>query len=117
MSTDSERLSRWRPGPGRLAQLLLGLWLFGIGEGLIVLAGLGNSPWTVLAQGVSIQTPLSIGELRSGPFSIAFQSITGREISVDKSEPRILAVGLLEPHDRLVGMRLEQIYDPHSSVP
>jgi len=61
MSTDSERLSRWRPGPGRLAQLLLGLWLFGIGEGLIVLAGLGNSPWTVLAQGVSIQTPLSIG--------------------------------------------------------
>jgi uncharacterized protein len=61
MPNDSERLSRWRPGPGRLAQLLLGLWLFGIGEGLIVLAGLGNSPWTVLAQGVSIQTPLSIG--------------------------------------------------------
>jgi uncharacterized membrane protein YczE len=55
------RISRWRPGPGRLAQLLLGLWLFGMGEGLIVLAGLGNSPWTVLAQGVSIQTPLSIG--------------------------------------------------------
>jgi uncharacterized membrane protein YczE len=53
--------SRWRPTPGRLAQLLLGLWLFGTGEGLIVLAGLGNSPWTVLAQGVSVQTPLSIG--------------------------------------------------------
>jgi uncharacterized protein len=53
--------SRWRPGPARLAQLLLGLWLFGTGEGLIVLAGLGNSPWTVLAQGVSVQTPLSIG--------------------------------------------------------
>ena len=53
--------SRWRPGPGRLAQLLVGLWLFGTGEGLIVLAGLGNSPWTVLAQGVSVQTPLSIG--------------------------------------------------------
>jgi uncharacterized protein len=55
------RASRWRPSPGRLAQLLLGLWLFGTGEGLIVLAGLGNSPWTVLAQGVSVQTPLSIG--------------------------------------------------------
>jgi uncharacterized protein len=55
------RPSRWRPGPGRLAQLLIGLWLFGTGEGLIVLAGLGNSPWTVLAQGVSVQTPLSIG--------------------------------------------------------
>ena len=35
--------------------------MFGTGEGLIVLAGLGNSPWTVLAQGVSVQTPLSIG--------------------------------------------------------
>jgi len=53
--------SRWRPTPGRLFQLLVGLWLFGTGEGLIVLAGLGNSPWTVLAQGVSVQTPLSIG--------------------------------------------------------
>lgn len=53
--------SRWRPSPPQLAQLVLGLWLFGTGEGLIVLAGLGNSPWTVLAQGVSVQTPLSIG--------------------------------------------------------
>jgi uncharacterized protein len=53
--------SRWRPRPLQLAQLVLGLWLFGTGEGLIVLAGLGNSPWTVLAQGVSVQTPLSIG--------------------------------------------------------
>jgi uncharacterized protein len=53
--------SRWRPSPLQLAQLVLGLWLFGTGEGLVVLAGLGNSPWTVLAQGVSVQTPLSIG--------------------------------------------------------
>ena len=60
MPNDSERVSRWRPGPGRLAQLLLGLWLFGIGEGLIVLAGLGNSPWTVLAQGVSLRTVMEI---------------------------------------------------------
>ncbi len=53
--------SRWRPSPPQFGQLVLGLWLFGTGEGLIVLAGLGNSPWTVLAQGVSVQTPLSIG--------------------------------------------------------
>ncbi len=53
--------SRWRPTPAQFAQLVVGLWLFGTGEGLIVLAGLGNSPWTVLAQGVSVQTPLSIG--------------------------------------------------------
>ena len=51
----------WRPGPVRLAILLAGLWLFGTGEACIVVAELGNSPWTVLAQGVSLQTPLGIG--------------------------------------------------------
>jgi len=54
--------SRWRPDPGRLAVLLLGLWLFGTGEGAVVGAGLGNSPWTVLAQGASRQVGLSVGE-------------------------------------------------------
>lgn len=54
-------MSRWRPGPARLLKLLAGLWLFGTGEGLLVGAKLGNSPWTVLAQGVSKHTPLSIG--------------------------------------------------------
>ena len=53
--------SRWRPGPARLAKLLLGLWLFGAGEGLLVASELGNSPWTVLAEGVAIQTPLGVG--------------------------------------------------------
>jgi uncharacterized membrane protein YczE len=51
----------WRPGPGRLALLVAGLWLFGAGEACIVSAGLGNSPWTVLAEGVSLNTPLGIG--------------------------------------------------------
>lgn len=53
--------SLWRPGPLRFARLMLGLTLFGAGEGALVAAGLGNSPWTVFAQGVSAQTPLSIG--------------------------------------------------------
>jgi uncharacterized protein len=53
--------ARWRPTPWQLAQVLVGLWLFGTGEALIVAAKLGNSPWTVLAQGVSRHTPLSIG--------------------------------------------------------
>ena len=53
--------SRWRASPRRLARLLLGLWLFGTGEGLIVVSELGNSPWTVFAEGVSVQTPLSVG--------------------------------------------------------
>jgi len=44
-----------------LLRLLPGLWLFGTGEALLVSAGLGNTPWTVLAQGVSLHTPMSIG--------------------------------------------------------
>ena len=53
--------SLWVPTPARLARLLVGLWLFGSGEGLLVHAGLGNSPWTVLADGVSSHSSLSIG--------------------------------------------------------
>jgi uncharacterized membrane protein YczE len=53
--------ARWRPTPGQLAQVVIGLWIFGIGEALLVAAKLGNSPWTVLAEGVSKHTPLSIG--------------------------------------------------------
>src|SRR5918997_5473461 len=51
----------WRTGPRTLARLLTGLWLFGTGEALLVLAALGNSPWTVLAEGVSKQTGAGIG--------------------------------------------------------
>jgi uncharacterized protein len=53
--------SLWRPTPARLVQVLLGEWLFGTGEALVVAANLGTSPWTSLAQGVSLHTPLSIG--------------------------------------------------------
>jgi uncharacterized protein len=51
----------WRPGPLRLTILVVALWLFGTGEACIVAADLGNSPWTVLAQGVALNTPLGIG--------------------------------------------------------
>ena len=53
--------SRWRASPRRLARLLFGLWLFGTGEGLVLTSELGNSPWTVFAEGVSEQTLLSVG--------------------------------------------------------
>lgn len=53
--------SRWRATPRRFGRLLLGLALFGAGEGLVVVSGLGNSPWTVFAEGVSVQTPLTVG--------------------------------------------------------
>src|SRR5947209_18604920 len=54
--------SRWRARPATLVVLLAGLWLFGTGEALLVASHLGNTPWTVLAQGVSRHSPLSIGE-------------------------------------------------------
>jgi len=54
--------SRWRARPSTLGVLLAGLWLFGTGEALLVASHLGNTPWTVLAQGFSRHSPLSIGE-------------------------------------------------------
>ena len=45
----------------RLLRLFPGLWIFGIGEACLVHSRLGNSPWTVLAEGVSKHTPLAIG--------------------------------------------------------
>jgi uncharacterized membrane protein YczE len=44
-----------------VARLLPGLWIFGTGEACLVHSRLGNSPWTVLAEGVSKHTPLAIG--------------------------------------------------------
>jgi len=53
--------SRWSPTPPSVVVLLLGLYAFGTGEALIVQGGLGVSPWTVLAQGLSTILPVSIG--------------------------------------------------------
>ena len=53
--------SRWRASPSRLARLLVGLWIFGTGDALILMTELGNSPWTVLAEGVALHTPLTVG--------------------------------------------------------
>lgn len=47
----------------RLMQLVLGLFLYGIGIGLMVRAGIGIAPWDVLTQGLSKQTGLSFGLL------------------------------------------------------
>ncbi|HYM86455.1 MAG TPA: hypothetical protein VET30_06920 [Pseudoxanthomonas sp.] len=47
----------------RLAQLVLGLFLYGIGISLMVRAGIGIAPWDVLTQGLSKQSGLSFGLL------------------------------------------------------
>ena len=44
-----------------LLYLFIGLILFGLGETMLIAANVGVSPWTVLAQGISIKTGYSIG--------------------------------------------------------
>jgi uncharacterized membrane protein YczE len=56
------RDTRLRPPIARrVAQLYLGLVLLGSSYGLMVLAGLGLDPWSVLHQGLARRTPISIG--------------------------------------------------------
>ena len=50
-----------RPRPLSLFMLVVGLFLFGLGEALLVAAGVGVSPWTVFAEGVTQQTGWSLG--------------------------------------------------------
>lgn len=59
--------STWSLGTGkhhiqRLAILFFGLTIFGIGEAFLVVSSLGNSPWVVLSEGISINTFFNIGE-------------------------------------------------------
>ena len=46
----------------RYSILFFGLIIFGVGESLLVLSTLGNSPWVVLAEGISKNTHFNIGE-------------------------------------------------------
>lgn len=50
-----------KPQLTTLLILCFGLTIFGIGEALLIAAGAGVSPWTVLAQGIGLVTGLSIG--------------------------------------------------------
>ena len=51
------------PKPLTVLILCIGLGLFGLGESLIITASAGMSPWTVLAEGLSLTTGLTIGAL------------------------------------------------------
>lgn len=53
--------SNWIAKPSTYLVLLIGLWLFGTGEAALVAANAGQSPWVVFAEGLSIQTGISIG--------------------------------------------------------
>ena len=59
--------STWSLGSGkhhfqRLFILIFGLTIFGIGEAFLVVTGLGNSPWVVLSEGISLNSDFNIGQ-------------------------------------------------------
>ena len=51
----------FRPPAISLLNLIIGLTIFGLGEALLIAAGVGVSPWTVFAQGVSKNLAWTIG--------------------------------------------------------
>ena len=57
--------ARWRPirssRTGRMAQLLLGLFFYGIAIAMMIRAAIGIAPWDVLAQGISLRTGIGFG--------------------------------------------------------
>jgi uncharacterized membrane protein YczE len=54
--------SNWKVTPKTFFVLVLGLWLFGTGEALLIDASIGQSPWTVLADGLAKTLNMTIGE-------------------------------------------------------
>ncbi|MBS19843.1 MAG: hypothetical protein CL733_02300 [Chloroflexi bacterium] len=51
----------YKPRFNTLIFLSLGVFLFGLGDAILISSSIGVSPWTVLAQGISNITNLSIG--------------------------------------------------------
>jgi uncharacterized membrane protein YczE len=54
---------RWSLRPVTVLVLWAGLWAYGTGEALLIRARLGNTPWTVLSQGISERTGLTVGTI------------------------------------------------------
>ncbi|MFM1758210.1 MAG: hypothetical protein RL193_787 [Actinomycetota bacterium] len=52
---------RWDLAPKRVAILIFGLTIFGLGDALIINSLTGNAPWSVLAQGFSLKTGVNLG--------------------------------------------------------
>lgn len=52
---------RGRRMPRRIVQLLIGLFLYGIGIAFMIRGEIGAAPWDVLSQGISLQVPLTFG--------------------------------------------------------
>ena len=59
----SEKPFNFKPKFSTFLFLCFGLSLCGVGEGLLIVSFTGASPWSVLAQGISLNVNLSIGTI------------------------------------------------------
>ena len=59
----SEKPYNFKPKFLTLFFCCFGLMLFGLGEGLLIVSFTGASPWSVLAQGISLNVNLTIGTI------------------------------------------------------
>ena len=57
----SEKTYNFKPKFSTFFFLCFGLMLFGLGEGLLIVSFAGASPWSVLAQGISLNVNFSVG--------------------------------------------------------
>ena len=53
--------SRWELSPLRVSVLFFGLFIFGLGDSLLIQSEIGNAPWSVLAQGISNRLDITMG--------------------------------------------------------
>jgi uncharacterized membrane protein YczE len=53
--------SRWELSPLRVSVLFFGLFIFGLGDSLLIQSDIGNAPWSVLAQGISNRLDITMG--------------------------------------------------------
>ena len=60
-SWSSEKPLNFKPKVSTFFLLCVGLAIFGFGEGLLLVSTTGNSPWSVLAEGISKVTGITIG--------------------------------------------------------
>ena len=61
VSWSSKKPLNFKPKISTFFFLCFGLTLFGLGEGLLLVSSTGASPWSVLAQGISLNVNYSIG--------------------------------------------------------
>ena len=63
LSWSSDSPTSFKPSLKTLFYLCLGLIFFGFGEGLLIVSGIGASPWNVLHQGIAMSLGLSVGTI------------------------------------------------------